>query len=333
MNDRAVSLLENYDFTVNKTKKGRGAIIAETDKGLKLFAEYNGPKEKVELQELLMDTIKAAGFFNIDCFVRNKEDSILSVDYDGKVYMVKDYYPARECNVSDRGECKRAALALARLHKAMRGNFTEYPVTISKEAFSTEFQKRDQELKRVRNFIRKTSRKSDFEILFLKCYSHFEEQAKKAAGCLNEEAVDMLCDRVLKEGMFCHGDCSHHNILLEEESVYVVNFEKFRQDIQVKDLTLFLRKVLEKNSWSRSLGMEILEAYQQVLPFTKEEAEYIYARLIYPEKFWKIANGYLNQRKSLPSKRQKEKLEVLLAGEQERAQFLTLFESQMKKIL
>lgn len=327
MNDRAVSLLENYDFTVNKTKKGRGAIIAETDKGLKLFAEYNGPKEKVDLQELLMNTIKAAGFFNIDCFVRNKEDSILSIDYDGKAYMVKDYYLARECNVSDRWECKRAALALARLHKAMRGNLTEYPVTISKEVFRTEFQKRDQELKRVRNFIRKTSRKNDFEILFLECFSHFEEQAKKAEDYLNEETVQTLCDRVLKEGMFCHGDCSHHNILLEEESVYMVNFEKFRQDIQVKDLTLFLRKVLEKNSWSGSLGMEILEAYQQVLPFTKEEVMYIYARLIYPEKFWKIANGYLNQRKSLPSKRQKEKLETLLAGEQDREQFLTLFEA------
>ena len=327
MNDRAVSLLENYDFTVNKTKKGRGAIIAETDKGLKLFAEYNGPKEKVDLQELLMDTIKAAGFFNIDCFVRNKEDSILSIDYDGKAYMVKDYYLAKECNVSDRGECKRAALALAKLHKAMRGNFTEYPVTISKEVFFTEFQKRDQELRRVRNFVRKTSRKNDFEILFLECFSHFEEQAKKAESYLNEETVQTLCERVLKEGMFCHGDCSHHNILLEEENVYIVNFEKFRQDIQVKDLTLFLRKVLEKNNWSKSLGMEILEAYQQILPFTKEEVMYICARLIYPEKFWKIANGYLNQRKSLPSKRQKEKLEILLASEQEREQFLKSFEA------
>lgn len=326
MNDRAVSLLENYDFTVNKTKKGRGAIIAETDKGLKLFAEYNGPKEKVDLQELLMDTIKAAGFFNIDCFVRNKEDSILSVDYDGKAYMVKDYYLARECNVTDRRECKRAALALARLHKAMRGNFTEYPVTISKEIFSSEFQKRNQELKRVRNFIRKTSRKNDFEILFLECFSHFEKQAEKAKAYLNEEVIDVLCKRVLKEGMFCHGDCSHHNILLDEDNIYIVNFEKFRQDIQVKDLTLFLRKVLEKNSWSGSLGMEILDTYQQVLPFTKEEAGYIYARLIYPEKFWKIANGYLNQRKSLPSKRQKEKLETLLASEQEREQFLKIFE-------
>lgn len=326
MNDRAVSLLENYDFTVNKTKKGRGAIIAETDRGMKLFAEYNGPKEKVDLQELLMNTIKAAGFFNIDCFVRNKEDSILSIDYDGKAYIVKDYFSAKECNVSDRMECKKAALSLAKLHQAMRGHFAEYPLTVSKEVFAAEFQKRDLELKRVRNFIRKAPRKSDFEVLFLECFSHFEKQAQKAAGYLNEETVGTLYERVLKEGMFCHGDCSHHNILLEEDNVYIINFEKFKQDIQVKDLSLFLRKVLEKNNWSGSLGMEMLNAYQEVLPFTKEEIRYIYARLIYPEKFWKIANGYLNQRKSLPSKRQKEKLETLLASEKEREKFLELFE-------
>lgn len=326
MNDRAISLLENYDFTVNKTKKGREAIIVETDKGTKLFAQYNGPREKADLQELLMNTIKAAGFFNIDCFIRNKEDSVLSIDYDGKAYMVKDYYSARECNVSDKTECKKAALSLAKLHQTMRGNFTEYPLTISKEAFLTEFQKRDMELKRVRNFIRKTSRKNDFEILFLECFSHFEKQAKRAAGYLQEETADILCRRVLKEGMFCHGDCSQHNILMEDGQVYIVNFEKFRQDIQVKDLSLFLRKILEKNSWCRELGMEILSTYQEVLPFTREEIKYIYARLIYPEKFWKIANGYLNQRKSLPSKRQKEKLEALLAVETEREQFLDTFE-------
>ncbi|MBQ7065378.1 MAG: CotS family spore coat protein [Lachnospiraceae bacterium] len=326
MNDRAISLLENYDFTVNKTKKGRGAMIAETDRGLKLFAEYTGPKEKVDLQEALMNRTKAAGFLNIDCFVRNKEDSILSIDYDGKAYIVKDYYSAGECTVSDWEECKKAATSLAKLHKAMRGHLLEYPLSISKEAFATEFQKRDAELKRVRNFIRKTSRKSDFEILFLECFSHFEKQAEKAAGYLNEQTAEALCERIKKEGMFCHGDCSHHNILIEENNVFIINFEKFKQDIQVKDLALFLRKILEKNNWSGGLGLDMLNAYEQVLPFTKEEVRYIYARLIYPEKFWKIANGYLNQRKSLPSKRQKEKLEALLAGEEARREFLDLFE-------
>lgn len=326
MNDRAISLLENYDFTVNKIKKGRGAMIAETDKGLKLFAEYTGPKEKVDLQEALMNQTKAAGFLNIDCFVRNKEDTILSIDYDGKAYIVKDYYSAGECNVSDPEECKKAARCLAKLHKAMRGHLLEYPLSISKEVFATEFQKRDAELKRVRNFIRKTSRKSDFEILFLECFSHFEKQAEKAAGYLNEQTAEALCERIKKEGMFCHGDCSHHNILIEENNVFIINFEKFKQDIQVKDLALFLRKILEKNNWSGGLGLDMLNAYEQVLPFTKEEVRYIYARLIYPEKFWKIANGYLNQRKSLPSKRQKEKLEALLAGEEARREFLDLFE-------
>lgn len=326
MNDRAISLLENYDFTVNKTRKGRGAIIAETDKGMKLFAEYTGPKEKADLQEILMHRTKEAGFFNIDCFVKNREGAILSVDYDGRAYIVKDYYSVPECNVSDPAACKKAAASLARLHKSMRGHFLEYPVSVSKEAFSTELQKRDAELKRVRSYVRKTTTKSDFEILFLKSFSHFEKQAERANGYLNAQTAELLCERIKKEAMFCHGDCSHHNILVENEQVYIVNFDKFKQDIQVKDLSLFLRKVLEKNNWSGTLGLSMLSAYEQVLPFTKEEVCYIYARLIYPEKFWKIANGYLNQRKSLPGRRQKEKLEALLAGEEARREFLELFE-------
>ena len=49
--------------------------------------------------------------------------------------------------------------------------------------------------------------------------------------------------------------------------------------------------------------------------------------LSYPEKFWKVANGYMNHRKSLPPKRQKEKLEALLSMEEGRGRFLEEFKA------
>ena len=40
MNDRVLSLLENYDLTVLRSRKGRGAIILETEQGLYQIREY-----------------------------------------------------------------------------------------------------------------------------------------------------------------------------------------------------------------------------------------------------------------------------------------------------
>ena len=47
VNDRAVSVLENYEIEVLRTWKGRGAMLCESDKGLLILKEYTGPKDKI----------------------------------------------------------------------------------------------------------------------------------------------------------------------------------------------------------------------------------------------------------------------------------------------
>ena len=42
MNDRAVELLEQYDIEVLRTRKGRGAILCDTEQGSYIFKEYMG---------------------------------------------------------------------------------------------------------------------------------------------------------------------------------------------------------------------------------------------------------------------------------------------------
>ena len=40
MNDRAVELLEQYEIEVLRTRKGRGAIVCDTNQGCLIFKEY-----------------------------------------------------------------------------------------------------------------------------------------------------------------------------------------------------------------------------------------------------------------------------------------------------
>ena len=129
--------------------------------------------------------------------------------------------------------------------------------------------------------------------------------------------------------MFCHGDCNQHNILIQEGNIVVTHFEKCCKDIQVRDLYLFLRKILEKNEWSYDFGMKVLDAYLSKKELDKDEKRYLFARLLYPERFWKIANAYLNKRKSLPPRRQSEKLQALKEIELARREFLNKLEKEL----
>ena len=113
----------------------------------------------------------------------------------------------------------------------------------------------------------------------------------------------------------CHGDYQYHNILMEPDHCYIINFEKIIADNPVRDLYLFVRKLLEKNNWDVELGKELLHTYNEERTLQEEDLLQLKYRFYYPEKFWKIVNFYYNSPKSWISCKNGEKLEKLLEQE------------------
>lgn len=331
MNDRAIVVLEQYDLEIIDTRKGRGVIIANTDKGLVTLSEYTGKPERLSFYKAVCDRLEANGLSNIDNLISNKEDLLYVSDIEGKHYVVRRYVEGRECDVTNIGECRRMVKEIAKLHHKMEFGEILQTEAMEAEPVIRDFSKREAELLRVRSFIRKQSKKGEFELTFLKEYAYFANVAKQAAELLNADCLEELSKMVKEKGMYCHGECNQHNVLLQDtDGIAVTHFEKCCMDIQVRDLYLFLRKILEKNNWSYEMGYSILDSYMQQKELNSYEKRYLYARLLYPERFWKIANAYLNKRKSLPPRRQLEKLNVLTEIEGNRMKFL---ENLSKKLL
>ena len=144
---------------------------------------------------------------------------------------------------------------------------------------------------------------------------------------LEQSDYDRLYETSAKENYMIHGEYNYHNILMLREdclpgAAVITNFEKFKRDVQVEDLYYFLRKVMEKHGWKERLGDNILNAYSAIKPLTDEETEYIKTRLIYPEKFWKIASSYYHSNKAWISVKSIEKLHAAIRQTQEKARFL-----------
>ena len=319
MNDRAVSLLDQYEIEVNRTWKGRGAILCESDQGLLIMKEYAGPVEKVKFQDYLLKHIMESGAVRVESILRTKEGEMIVYDQDRVAYIVKTYCEGRECNHRDQQECGQAVRTLANLHKVSnlsgREMLQEQPVF----HIEKEYEKHNRELKKVRRYMRKKSQKTDFEIYLMKHYDYFLDIALQITEELQYYAYE---EDSYEFPIVCHGDYQYHNIIQTEAGTVLINFEKCVRDYPVRDLYLFLRKLLEKNNWSQTLGDMLLESYTRERPLTDKDYSQLYYRFAYPEKFWKIVNFYYNTGKAWIPDRNMEKIEKLFAQEREKQLFL-----------
>lgn len=322
VNDRCVSLLENYELEVLRTWKGRGAILCETRQGTMILKEYAGHREKSVFQDAALSMIRENGFLQIETIIRNKDGELLTTDQDGVSYILKTYYDGRECNVRDSRECLLAMETLARLHKAS-GIKDELFFTGNVYTVSQEFEKHNKELKRVKKFLKEKSQKTDFEIYLMQCYEYFLQLAQKVA-----EEFFIYDTSAGKSNIICHGDFQHHNLIITETGLNIVNFEKCAKDSPVRDIYLFMRKLLEKNDWQKEIGFALLCAYEKENKLSLEDYIQLYYRLSYPEKFWKIVNFYYNSGKAWIPGKNLEKLIKVNEQEVQKKEFLENFKQK-----
>ena len=140
-----------------------------------------------------------------------------------------------------------------------------------------------------------------------------QEEAKQEENKENQELYGI-----------CHGDFNHHNVLFSREGVSIVNYEKALYDVQISDLSNFMRKIMEKHNWNLGLGMDMLDSYEKRRALTDAELKQLYIRLAFPEKFWKISNHYYNTSKAWVCGRNLEKLSKVVEQKEAKDRFLQI---------
>ena len=156
----------------------------------------------------------------------------------------------------------------------------------------------------------------------MQCYDYFFQLALKTAEEFKGYGSNPESGR---GAVICHGDYQHHNLIFTGNVMNIINFEKCTEDRPVRDIYLFMRKLLEKSDWSSLVGLELLNAYERENELEKEDYIQLYYRLAYPEKFWKIVNFYYNSGKAWIPGKNLEKLVKVHRQEQEKNEFLRIF--------
>jgi spore coat protein I len=318
VNEKSIDVLQQYDQDIIRTVRVRGAILCETRQGTRLLQEYRGSESHLQQVQEILQKLEEISGIPLDQIIKNKEEKAISLDEEGTPYIVKEWNSGRECNLMNESEVIQAITLLARLHLGLRrmdGSFFK-----EAEDIREEFDRHTAELKRARNYVKKVRHKSEFEMELIHSFTLFYEQA--------EEAVRQLASYGQEAGnkYLCHGEFSQHHILFDGDFVMVTDFMKMEQNIQAADLYYFMRKTLEKQEFQEGLGEQMMEAYDKILPLTRQDRQYLYVRFLYPEKYWKQVNYYYNSNKAWVPPKNTEKIRALEKQEPERKRFLERLE-------
>lgn len=327
MYNQTEAILSQYEIEINEVTKGRGAFICNTSKGEKLLVPFRGSKEKGKMLLEFLKELKESGF-EVEQIERNKNaEAVTEDEYTQERFLLKDYVDGVEISASKLEEMKEAVRMLAIYHNVSE-QLSEVKETgeglraamLQPSENSTEnvnnWQRHYRELIKVRNYIRNRKKKNEFEQIYMKHFEHNRRTAEKSLELLQEE-FDQPARSVL-----CHGDFNQHNILLSNGKYRIVHFENLQYNWAMTDLANFIRKMLEKNDWSDSVGRELIAEYDRYRPMRVAEHRQLYGLLLFPEKFWKVTNHYMNSRKTWISERDIDKLKRVIEQEEKRLNFL-----------
>lgn len=329
MEEKIADMLAQYELKVYKAGRVKGTWMLETDRGLKCLGTCNYSEGKIKFEQKVKQFAAEHGFEKLDLYVPNREQGFLVQGPYNEWFVMKDWFYGEECNAKDRNHVLKATETLAKLHNCLTG----LELTEEEKEFCIQpklcdvFERRNKELRRVRTYIRSKKQKSYFEQKFLSQFDIQFAQAEQATQLLKSTDYESYYSNCIARGCMLHGNYTHHSVLfLDEGSMAVTGFDKSALGSQMQDFYLLFRKMMEKWEWDISMGESMLTAYNRVRTISLEEITVLKLMLSYPEKFWKVANQYYNNRKAwIPEKNMQKLLQTMDQAEQKRKCLETLF--------
>lgn len=321
MSEKLSEVWECYDMAITSTYKGRGMNILKTDKGIRVLQPLATSESRLEQEAKLKEQLAAAGYPNIDLFVRNTDGELITCDRYHTPFVLKEYFEGKECNIRAEGDMQLAISNLADLHLAFRKIAPEDNASVGTSKMLRTFARHNREMQRVRAYMRKKATKTEFDYLYLSCFEDFFKQGNEAQRSLETYQNTMQNQKLY----YCHGAYNQHNILICKDAVATVNFDHFMVDNQLVDLYTFLRKSMEKNEYQSELLFRLIRTYTDKIPLTRQDYHFLYYLLWYPEKFWKISNQYNNMGKAWIAPKTYEKLETIIRQEAKKQKLLEAY--------
>ncbi len=208
--------------------------------------------------------------------------------YDDMLFILTPWVEGEKCNFDSLIDIRLSIKTLAKLHKCSknfkpilgstnRTGLDDYYLSINKHFI---------DILETANLA--STYKDKFSRLYLDNLDNNLSLAK-----LSLEIASSIDNTNLNVSL-CHGDYVNKNILINNDDVWIIDFDKCKIDYCAHDLAYFLRRLLKRSTtnWNPALTIDIINTYNKFNNLTQSDLKYILAYLAFPQKFWKISRDY-----------------------------------------
>lgn len=287
------TILPSYFGISTRATKERGAFICKTGSGITRISKSQDNYATIRMRHSLLDKLESSGFPFIDKIIPSTFGTPY-VQLGRETFVMTNYIKGQELDLDCENSIALAVEAIAKCHTVANG-FNDGAIKIS-SPLTEVFSKNITFLEKTLRQLNKTSRLSDFDVMFLKNVDKYTNDAKKSLELLNTTDYISLYQNAVHGGTLCHNSLKEENLQIFEEKCYITNWDDSAIDLQIIDFAGFLHRYARRSIHKISL-FTILNMYDSFLHLPTNATKIIYAYLVHPWQFIKIAMHYYSKKR------------------------------------
>lgn len=300
---REFEIERQFNIKIESLKPNRGVYLLKTNKGMKCLKKISYGTQKLLFVCGAKEHLINNGFNAVDNYCLNIDGNPYALVNDD-IYTLSEWIDGRECNFREREEIIKATKNLAYMHIASQGYEPPENSKLKTDLgrWPHLMDKRIKSFEKMRDMARKKSNKSAFDLSYIKSVDFYKAVGKRAVNVLEDSAYMSECQIAEEEKGFCHHDYTYHNIIIDKNENYnIIDFDYCKREIRIYDVSTFMIKVLKRVDWDISYANSIIDAYNQVIKLRPEEYRILFSFLVFPQRFWRLANRYYYNEVNWPS--------------------------------
>jgi len=296
MSDFAAILPSHFGLTGMRAIKERGYYLCKTESGFFKIHKTHDNHQQIKLRYALLDQLEGLGFPWTDKIVLTIQGTPF-IQLGRETYVMSRYIKGRDVNLDCLQDMTLAIESLARFHMAAREITLADGLTLDMSApLSEVFAKNSAFLTKTARQTSKNSRLSDFDVMFIKNSAQYISQAAASVHLLAQTNYHALYTTALAQNHICHNALKEENLPILDGICHIVSFNEATIDAQITDLASFLRRYARRSRREIPLA-KLIEMYDRIFPLPQSATAIIYAQLVHPWQFVKIARQYYSKKR------------------------------------
>ena len=317
---REFEIERQFGIKIENIKPNKGVYLLKTDQGTKCLKKINYGTQKLLFVYGAKEHLIKSGFSKVDRYCLNVDGSPYAL-VNEDIYTLSEWIEGRECDFRSKDDLIKAAKGLAYLHIASKGYEPPENSKLKTDLgrWPNLMEKRVRSFDKMRDMIRKKGNKTNFDLNYMKTMQFYKD--------IGKVAMEVLADSQSEEEKgFCHHDFTYHNIIIDtEDCVNVIDFDYCKREIRTYDISAFMIKVLKRVDWNIEYAETIINSYNEVSSLKEDEYRTLFAFLLFPQRFWRLANRYYYNEINWPSNTFNNKLEELISEQEKYIKFIESF--------